>query len=145
MTKLILVGGFLGSGKTTLLKKVAHRLSHRGRCVGVIVNDQAPGLVDTAILSGCPCGVKEVAGSCFCCDYHAFEAACQSLIDEGAEIILAEPVGSCTDLAATILQPLKERARISTSLRSRCWSAPITYARPWERANRNCTSTPYTS
>jgi G3E family GTPase len=109
MTKLILVGGFLGSGKTTLLKQVARRMSERGRSVGVIVNDQAPGLVDTAILSGCPCGVKEVAGSCFCCDFHAFEAACQSLIDEGAEIILAEPVGSCTDLAATILQPLKER------------------------------------
>ena len=108
MTKLILIGGFLGSGKTTLLKQVARRMSQRGRSVGVIVNDQAPGLVDTAVLSGCPCGVKEVAGSCFCCDFHAFEAACQSLIDEGAEIILAEPVGSCTDLAATILQPLKE-------------------------------------
>jgi len=109
MTKLILVGGFLGSGKTTLLKQVARRLSQRGRSVGVIVNDQAPGLVDTAILSGCPCGVKEVAGSCFCCDFHAFEAACQSLINEGADIILAEPVGSCTDLAATVLQPLRDR------------------------------------
>lgn len=109
MTKLILVGGFLGSGKTTLLKQVARRMSQRERNVGLIVNDQAPGLVDTAILSGCSCCVKEVAGSCFCCDFHAFEAACQSLIDLGAEIIVAEPVGSCTDLAATILQPLKER------------------------------------
>lgn len=109
MTKLILVGGFLGSGKTTLLKQAARRLADRGRNVGLIVNDQAPGLVDTAILSGCACCVKEVAGSCFCCDFHAFEAACQSLIELGAEIILAEPVGSCTDLAATILQPLKER------------------------------------
>jgi G3E family GTPase len=109
MTKLILVGGFLGSGKTTLLKQVARRMSERGRTVGLIVNDQAPGLVDTAILAGCACCVKEVAGSCFCCDYHAFEAACQSLIDLGAGIIVAEPVGSCTDLAATILQPLKER------------------------------------
>lgn len=109
MTKLILVGGFLGSGKTTLLKQVARRMSERGRSVGLIVNDQAPDLVDTAILSGCGCGVKEVAGSCFCCDFHGFEAACQSLIDLGAEIILVEPVGSCTDLAATILQPLKER------------------------------------
>jgi G3E family GTPase len=88
---------------------VARRMSERGKTVGLIVNDQAPGLVDTAILSGCACCVKEVAGSCFCCDFHAFEAACQSLIDLGAEIILAEPVGSCTDLAATILQPLKER------------------------------------
>ncbi|HXK05623.1 MAG TPA: GTP-binding protein [Verrucomicrobiae bacterium] len=109
MTKLILTGGFLGSGKTTLLKQVARRMSERRRSVGTIVNDQAPGLADTAILSGCSCGVKEVAGSCFCCDFHAFEAAVQSLIDRGADIILAEPVGSCTDLAATILQPLKDR------------------------------------
>ncbi|MBS1857702.1 MAG: cobalamin synthesis protein P47K [Acidobacteria bacterium] len=106
--RLILIGGFLGSGKTTLLQQLARRLSLRGRTVGTIVNDQAPGLVDTALLHGCGCCVKEVAGSCFCCDFRAFEEAVQSLIGLGAEIVLAEPVGSCTDLAATILQPLKD-------------------------------------
>ena len=54
-------------------------------------------------------GVKEVAGSCFCCNFTGFVAAIQNLVDAKAEIILAEPVGSCTDLAATILQPLKHR------------------------------------
>ena len=47
MTKLILVGGFLGSGKTTLLRQLVRRLSAQGTNVGTIVNDQAPGLVDT--------------------------------------------------------------------------------------------------
>lgn len=108
-TRLIVVGGFLGSGKTTLLQQIARRYSEQGISVGTITNDQAAGLVDTALFRGCACCVREVAGSCFCCNFHGFEAAMQSLIDQGAEIILAEPVGSCTDLAATIMQPLKDR------------------------------------
>ncbi len=51
--------------------------------------------------------MKEVSGSCFCCNFPGFMAAVQALIDQGAEIIIAEPVGSCTDLSATILQPIK--------------------------------------
>lgn len=108
-TKLIVVGGFLGSGKTTLLREAARRLTEQGRSVGLITNDQAPDLVDTAILAGSGIGVMEVAGSCFCCNFPGFESAIQTLIDRHADIILAEPVGSCTDLAATILQPLKAR------------------------------------
>jgi G3E family GTPase len=65
--------------------------------------------VDTAILTGSAMGVMEVAGSCFCCNFPGFETAIQSLIDRRAEFIVAEPVGSCTDLAATIMQPLKDR------------------------------------
>ncbi len=108
-TKLIVVGGFLGSGKTTLLREAARRLTQQGKAVGLITNDQAPGLVDTAILTGSGLGVMEVAGSCFCCNFGGFENAIQSLIDKQADIILAEPVGSCTDLAATIMQPLQGR------------------------------------
>ncbi len=50
-TKLILVGGFLGAGKTTLLWEAARRLGAAGQAVGLITNDQAPDLVDTAFLS----------------------------------------------------------------------------------------------
>ncbi len=32
----------------------------------------------------------------------------KSLIDQGAEAIIAEPVGSCTDLSATIMNPIKK-------------------------------------
>ncbi|MBM4165271.1 MAG: cobalamin synthesis protein P47K, partial [Lentisphaerae bacterium] len=108
-TKLILVGGFLGSGKTTLLWEAARRLTGRGHSVGLVTNDQAPDLVDTAFLSRSGAGVQEVSGSCFCCNFGGFINAVKSLIDQQADIIIAEPVGSCTDLSATILQPVKDQ------------------------------------
>jgi G3E family GTPase len=106
--KLILVGGFLGSGKTTLLAEAAKRLAKQGKAVGLITNDQAPELVDTRLLTGIGKGVSEVAGSCFCCNFNGFTDAVQSLDKQGAKIIIAEPVGSCTDLSATIMNPLKK-------------------------------------
>ena len=108
-TKLILVGGFLAAGKTTMLNTLAGRLSGRGFKVGLITNDQAADLVDTAILTCTGVAVREVSGSCFCCNFPGFMAAVQSLIDAGANLIVAEPVGSCTDLSATILQPIKDQ------------------------------------
>lgn len=108
-TKLILVGGFLGSGKTTLLWESARRLMKRGYSVGLVTNDQAPDLVDTVFLSQSGAGVREISGSCFCCNFNGFINAVKSLIDQKADIILAEPVGSCTDLSATIIQPLKDK------------------------------------
>lgn len=108
-TQLILVGGFLGSGKTTLLWESARRLTGRGHSVGLVTNDQAPDLVDTAFLTRSGAGVREVSGSCFCCNFGGFTNAVKSLIDQKADIIIAEPVGSCTDLSATIMQPLKDK------------------------------------
>jgi Ni2+-binding GTPase involved in maturation of urease and hydrogenase len=106
--QLVFVGGFLGAGKTTLLWEAAKRLTGRGLRVGLITNDQAPDLVDTALLTGKGVGVREVAGSCFCCNFHGLTDAIQALITEAqADVILAEPVGSCTDLSATLMQPLK--------------------------------------
>lgn len=109
--KLLLVGGYLGAGKTTLLGAVAGRLSASGRRVGLITNDQADDLVDTAMLSGGEhVGVREVAGRCFCCGFDDLLGAADELRGEvGADVLVAEPVGSCTDLSATILQPLKAR------------------------------------
>ncbi|MBI5093743.1 MAG: cobalamin synthesis protein P47K [Candidatus Hydrogenedentes bacterium] len=105
--KLVLVGGFLGAGKTTLLWESARRLAQRNITVGLISNDQAPDLVDTAFLSRSGAVVREVAGSCFCCNFDGFRRAIDSLAQAGAECVIAEPVGSCTDLSATIIQPLK--------------------------------------
>ena len=45
----------------------------------------------------------EVAGGCFCCRFPDLLAAIRELQATAApEFILAEPVGSCTDLAATV-------------------------------------------
>ena len=109
MTRIVLIGGFLGAGKTTLLSTIAKRLAAQGRRVGLITNDQAPDLVDSAFLRQQGLAVGEVSGSCFCCDFNRFIQATQTLeIENKVDIILAEPVGSCTDLSATIVQPLKD-------------------------------------
>lgn len=112
-SRIILIGGFLGSGKTTLMHRVAAMLSKNGTKVGLITNDQATALVDTGYLERSIGAVtKEVSGSCFCCNFPGLEEAIDSIlgrIDGG--VILAEPVGSCTDLSATILQTLKDRCQ----------------------------------
>lgn len=106
-TKLTLVGGFLGAGKTTLLS-VAGKLLEKNHKVGLITNDQATGLVDTQLLTAHGFSVLEIAGSCFCCDFNGFMKAASYLRNiEKCDIILGEPVGSCTDLSSTLLQPIK--------------------------------------
>ena len=107
-TKLIIIGGFLGAGKTTLLHTAARLLQKEGKTVGLITNDQAKGLVDTHILSNNGIAVQEIAGSCFCCDFDGLMEAALYLRDTAkCDTILAEPVGSCTDLSATLVQPIK--------------------------------------
>ncbi len=107
-TRLILVGGFLGAGKTTLLWEAASRIMKQGKRTGLITNDQAPELVDTSFLLHHNVNVAEVSGSCFCCNFNGLINAVHRVkMASEAEVIVAEPVGSCTDLSATILQPLK--------------------------------------
>jgi len=107
--KLILVGGFLGAGKTTLLAKAASHFINQNKRVGIVTNDQAVNLVDTNLLQHHSLNVQEVAGGCFCCRFNDFIAAADRIISERKpDILLGEPVGSCTDLSATVLQPLKK-------------------------------------
>lgn len=108
-TRLILVGGFLGAGKTTLLARSAEALARRGLDVALITNDQASQLVDTQVLTRTGQRVEEVAGACFCCAFNQFIDTCRRIIDQShPAVILGEPVGSCTDLSATVLQPIKK-------------------------------------
>lgn len=112
-TRLILVGGFLGAGKTTLLWEAAQKLAGRGLRVGLITNDQAPELVDTLLLSRGDFKVTEVDGSCFCCNFNGLIDSMSKVREEAnADVLIAEPVGSCTDLSATIVQPLKDRFQL---------------------------------
>jgi hypothetical protein len=104
---LVLVGGFLGSGKTTLLLQAAARLCHSGLRVALITNDQGGALVDTRLAIASGIQTQEVVGGCFCCRFSEFVAAAEGLLALDANVILAEPVGSCIDISATILQPMK--------------------------------------
>lgn len=111
-THLILVGGFLGAGKTTLLSQAAKRLGQRGLRVGLVTNDQAANLVDTSVLREAGAAVEEVPGGCFCCRFDDLVGVMESLCQrEHPDVLLGEPVGSCTDLSATVLQPLKAQYR----------------------------------
>lgn len=108
-TRVILVGGFLGAGKTTLVARANEQLGLRGKRVGLITNDQAANLVDTAILKEATDAVQEVAGGCFCCRFNDLMAAMDRLAETGMpDVLIGEPVGSCTDLSATVLQPIKQ-------------------------------------
>ncbi len=105
---LIFVGGFLGAGKTTLLGQAGRELLRQGKRVGFITNDQAAQLVDSQALRHLGLNVEEVSGGCFCCHFDDLLNASQKLIDEHKpDVLIGEPVGSCVDILATVLQPLK--------------------------------------
>lgn len=107
--RAVLLGGFLGAGKTTAVLRLAHTLTARGLRVGLITNDQSSGLVDTAMLRAGGFAVAEVAGGCFCCRFDSLlAAAAQLAADQRPDVFIAEPVGSCTDLVATVANPLRK-------------------------------------
>lgn len=107
MTKYIGVAGFLGAGKTTALKRLAEYYTGKALTVGIVTNDQAENLVDTANLETGGNPVEEVAGGCFCCEFNSLIDSIRQLKDgSNVDIILAEPVGSCTDVIATVIRPL---------------------------------------
>ena len=107
--RFVMVGGFLGAGKTTALARLARQYQSRGRRVGLVTNDQAHDLVDTNSLRAQGFAVQEVPGACFCCRFEDLVNRVGSLEQsERPDVILAEPVGSCTDLVATVVQPLKD-------------------------------------
>jgi hypothetical protein len=107
MPVIALVGGFLGAGKTTLILTAAKILESSGLRVAVIMNDQDSGLVDTHFAKASAITASEVAGGCFCCRFSDLLAAASEVRAYQPDVIFAEPVGSCIDLSATIVQPLK--------------------------------------
>jgi len=103
------VNGFLGAGKTTLLLKAAEILRAGGMRVALITNDQGAELVDTRLARAAGIETGEVAGGCFCCRYSDFLRSAESLLAARPDVIFAEPVGSCMDLAATLFRRLPDR------------------------------------
>jgi Ni2+-binding GTPase involved in maturation of urease and hydrogenase len=107
--RFIMIGGFLGAGKTTTIARLARHYLGQGKRVGIVTNDQTTDLVDTHSLRSQGFEVGEVAGSCFCCNFNQLTATVEQ-IDERSrpDVFLAEPVGSCTDLVATVIRPLAQ-------------------------------------
>ncbi len=107
--RYVMIGGFLGAGKTTSILRFARWLTDRGLRVGLVTNDQGGGLVDTALVAAHGLPVEEIVGGCFCCRFTSLVEAAESLTRESApDVLIAEPVGSCTDLVATVSLPLEQ-------------------------------------
>jgi G3E family GTPase len=107
--KYVMLGGFLGAGKTTAVGKLAAWLTAKGLRVGLITNDQGRNLVDTAILRAKGFATEEIAGGCFCCRFDSLVSATKKLrLEVKPDVFIAEPVGSCTDLVATVTYPLRK-------------------------------------
>jgi Ni2+-binding GTPase involved in maturation of urease and hydrogenase len=106
--RFIMIGGFLGAGKTTAVGRLAARLSGQGLRVGLITNDQGRNLVDTAMLRSLRFATEEIPGGCFCCRFDSLVEAARRLTERSRpQVFIAEPVGSCTDLVATVAYPLR--------------------------------------
>jgi hypothetical protein len=103
---LVLVGGFLGAGKTSLILSAARILNRRGFQTAAILNDQGESLVDTGLALEEGLAADEVTGGCFCCRYFDLIDALKRVEAARPQVIFAEPVGSCTDLVATVIRPL---------------------------------------
>ena len=107
--RFIMVGGFLGAGKTTTIARLARMFQAQGKKVGIVTNDQATDLVDTHSLRSQGFQVGEVAGACFCCNFNELTATVDRLgAASRPDVVLSEPVGSCTDLVATVVRPLQQ-------------------------------------
>ena len=106
--RYVMLGGFLGAGKTTAVAKLAERLTQQGLRVGLITNDQGKELVDTAMLRSRGFATEEIPGGCFCCRFNSLVDAANKLTESTRpDVFIAEPVGSCTDLVATVTYPLR--------------------------------------
>jgi len=113
LRKLFLVNGFLGSGKTTAITGACNILMKNQVGVGVIFNDQGDKLVDTLFAKGQNVPSAQVVNGCFCCNYEQFITSIVELEKRiKPEILFAESVGSCTDLVATVIKPLKESGNL---------------------------------
>lgn len=109
-SNLSIIGGFLGAGKTTLINALATKYTELGLKIGIVTNDQGSSLVDTEYLKSQGFTVVEIEGGCFCCNFDQLISKVDNLSTTiTPDIILAEPVGSCTDLISTIYKPLLDK------------------------------------
>lgn len=108
-TRFLILGGFLGAGKTTLAVNLARAMSEVfDKSVAIITNDQGDVLVDTEFTKDAGFDVKEVLGGCFCANFDEFVSNARNLVDVGRpDIIIAEPIGTSTNILSSVVTPLR--------------------------------------
>ena len=95
---------------------MAQSLAKSGKHVAVVLNDQSDGLIDSQIAS-IHAESAQVAGGCFCCRSGELVVILKKQAKElRPDVMLAEPVGSCTDLTATLLHPLREIYKVPLNI-----------------------------
>ncbi|KYH36436.1 MAG: cobalamin synthesis protein P47K [Candidatus Bathyarchaeota archaeon B24] len=66
-------------------------------------------LVDSLTVKDYGFEAKEVIRGCFCCNFQVFLSRAREVLKKlKPDVILAEPVGSCAGMMATLYMPLRE-------------------------------------
>jgi G3E family GTPase len=106
--RFVLIGGFLGAGKTTLAARLGSHLRSAGQRVAFITNDEGSDVLDTRVLRATGFAAEQITGGSFGRRFDALTTAATKLTElNEPEVFIAEPVGSCADLAATVNSPLR--------------------------------------
>jgi len=109
LTRFVVIGGYLGAGKSTLTVALAKQMKEQGINVAIITNDQGHALVDTEYARGSGVDVREVMG-CFCSTFPEFIKNARSLVQVSRpDVILAEPIGTSTNILSSVVDPLRRQ------------------------------------
>ena len=108
-TRMLVLGGYLGAGKTTLAVNMAKAMKEKyGKSVAIITNNQGDVLVDTEYSRDAGFDTREIMGGCFCTNFDKFVSSARTLVLDGKpDIIIAEPIGSSTNIMSTVVAPLR--------------------------------------
>ncbi len=91
-----------------MMLSAAELLRSRGSRVACVTNDQGSQLVDSKMVLKKEIPLQQIEGGCFCCRFDELVDSINEIITRHRpDVILAEAVGSCTDLAATVVKPLQ--------------------------------------
>ena len=108
-TRFVIIGGYLGAGKTALATSIAREMREKhDLSVAIITNDQGNILVDTEFVRNAGFDVMDVVGGCFCSNLNGFIKNARSLVEMGRpDVIIAEPIGTSTNILASVVVPLR--------------------------------------
>lgn len=108
-TRLLVLGGYLGAGKTTLAVNIAKSMRmNLDKSVAIITNDQGDVLVDTKYSRDAGFDTREIMGGCFCTNFDKFVSSARTLVMDGKpDVIIAEPIGSSTNIMSSVVAPMR--------------------------------------